>query len=121
VFQDVLIASDGRSSGAEAGTLFLPRATPSRRRRRDRKEGEEIRIPLSQEEVRAEKRPVVKEEITVGKRRVEDTETVRDTARRKEARVEETGDRARKPWKGKERRLRYDARYTGPDRRLVTT
>ncbi|HEX3234160.1 MAG TPA: YsnF/AvaK domain-containing protein [Gemmatimonadales bacterium] len=88
----------------------------------DIKKGEEIRIPLSEEEVRVEKRPVVKEEITVGKKRVQDTETVRDTVRREEARVEETGEgRARKSWKGKERRVRYDQSYAGPERRLVTT
>jgi uncharacterized protein (TIGR02271 family) len=88
----------------------------------DIKEGEEIRVPLSEEEVRVEKRPVVKEEITVGKRRVQETETVRDTVRREEARIDETGGaRARAPWKGKERRSRRDLSYTGPERRQVTT
>lgn len=86
------------------------------------KDGEEIRIPVTEEEVRVEKRPVVKEEITVGKKRVQDTETVRDTVRREEARIDESGEtRARKSWKGKERRLRYDPSYTGPERRLVAT
>ena len=68
------------------------------------KEGEEIRVPLTEEEVRVEKRPVVKEEISVGKRKVQETETVRDTVRREEARIEEMGAaRVRDPWKGKER------------------
>jgi uncharacterized protein (TIGR02271 family) len=86
------------------------------------KEGEEIRIPLTEEEVRVEKRPVVKEEISVGKRKVHETETVRDTVRREEARIEETGGaRVRDPWKGKERRRRRDPSYAGPERRMVTT
>ena len=74
------------------------------------KEGEEIRVPLTEEEVRVEKRPVVKEEISVGKRKVQETETVRDTVRREEARIEEKGAaRVRDPWKGKERRRRRRA------------
>lgn len=86
------------------------------------KEGEEIRVPVTEEEVRVEKRPVVKEEITVGKRKVQETETVRDTVRREEARIEESGtSRARKPWQGTERRRRRDPSYGGPERRLVTT
>ena len=86
------------------------------------KEGEEIRVPLTEEEVRVEKRPVVKEEITLGKRKVQDTETVRDTVRREEARIEEVGAaRVRKPWQGTERRRRRDSSYAGPERRLVTT
>jgi len=84
------------------------------------KEGEEIRVPITEEEVRVEKRPVVKEEITVGKRKVQDTETVRDTVRREEARIEESGtSRVRKPWQGTERRRRRDPSYAGPERRLV--
>jgi uncharacterized protein (TIGR02271 family) len=87
----------------------------------DIKEGEEIRIPVTEEEVRVKKTPVVKEEITVGKRQVQDTETVRDTVRREEARVEEAGGaRAREPWRGKERRRRRDASYAGPERRSAT-
>jgi uncharacterized protein (TIGR02271 family) len=86
----------------------------------DIEEGEQIRIPITEEEVRVEKRPVVKEEITVGKRRVQETETVRDTVRREEARVEETGAaRVRDPWQGKERRRRRETSYTGPERRTM--
>ena len=85
------------------------------------KEGEEIRVPLVEEEVRVEKQPVVKEEISVGKRKVQETETVRDTVRREEARIEESGaSRVRKPWQGAERRRRRDPSYAGPERRLVT-
>jgi uncharacterized protein (TIGR02271 family) len=86
----------------------------------DIKEGEEIRIPLTEEEVRVEKWPVVKEEISVGKRKVQGTETVRDTVRREEARIEEKGSaHVRDPWKGKERRRRRDPSYAGPERRTV--
>jgi uncharacterized protein (TIGR02271 family) len=85
------------------------------------KEGEEIRVPLTEEEIRVEKRPVVKEEISVGKRKVQETEVVRDTVRREEARIEESGDlKARTAWQGKERRRRRDASYAGPERRLIT-
>ena len=83
------------------------------------KEGEEIRVPITEEQVRVEKRPVVKEELTVGKRRIQETETVRDTVQREEARVEERGAaRVREPWRGKERRGRRDRSYTGPERRV---
>ena len=85
-------------------------------------EGEEIRVPLTEEEVRVEKRPVVKEEISVGKRKVQETEVVRDKVRREEARIEESGaSRGRKAWQGSERRRRLDPAYAGPERRLVTT
>jgi uncharacterized protein (TIGR02271 family) len=86
------------------------------------KEGEEIRVPLTEEEIRVEKRPVVKEEIMVGKRKVQETETVRDTVRREEPRIEESGAaRVRQSWQGKERRRGHDPSYSGPERRLVTT
>ncbi len=89
--------------------------------RGDIREGEEIRIPVTEEEVRVEETPVVKEEITVGKRQVQETERVRDTVRREEARIDETGDaRGREPWRGKERRRRRDSSYAGPERRTAT-
>ncbi|KAB7705363.1 YsnF/AvaK domain-containing protein [Bacillus aerolatus] len=51
-----------------------------------------IRIPITEERVEVTKRPVVTEELIVGKRKVQDTETVRDTVKREEAHVEGTGD-----------------------------
>lgn len=54
-------------------------------------EGEEIRIPLTQERVDVQKRTVVREDVTVGKRRVDGTEHIDDTVRREELRVEDTG------------------------------
>ena len=58
----------------------------------DIREGEEIRVPLREEQVRVEKQPVVTEEVSVGKRPVQETERVEGTVRREEARVEETGN-----------------------------
>lgn len=51
-----------------------------------------IRVPIMEERVEVTKKPVVTEEIVVGKRKVQDTETVRDTVRREEAHIEEDID-----------------------------
>jgi uncharacterized protein (TIGR02271 family) len=45
---------------------------------------EEIRVPLTEEEVVVEKRPVVKEELVIGKRIVEERDTVHAEVRREE-------------------------------------
>ena len=90
-------------------------------------EGEEIRIPLMEEEVRVEKTPVVREEVTLGKRQVQDTEQISETLRREEAHVEQTGSAdlgrprsgASETWRGNERRYRHDSSYTGPERRMA--
>jgi len=58
----------------------------------DIREGEEIRIPVMEEQVVVEKQAVVKEEVSVGKRVVEDTERVGGEVRREEVRVEREGD-----------------------------
>jgi uncharacterized protein (TIGR02271 family) len=58
----------------------------------DIRPGEEIRIPIRKEQVIVEKRPVVKEEVTVGKRVVQGTEQVGGEVRREEVRVEREGD-----------------------------
>ncbi|MFD1706908.1 YsnF/AvaK domain-containing protein [Siminovitchia sediminis] len=47
-----------------------------------------IRIPLREEKVEVSKKPVVNEELIVGKKKVEDTETVRETVRREEADID---------------------------------
>jgi uncharacterized protein (TIGR02271 family) len=91
-------------------------------------EGEEVRIPLMEEEVRVEKTPVVREEVSVRKRQVQDSEQVSETVRREEARIESRGDArmtertgtASETWRGNERRYGDDASYTGPERRLAT-
>jgi uncharacterized protein (TIGR02271 family) len=54
--------------------------------------GEEIRIPVREEEVDVQKRTVAKEEVSVGKRKVQDTEKVSGTVRKEELRVEREGD-----------------------------
>jgi uncharacterized protein (TIGR02271 family) len=86
-------------------------------------EDEEIRIPLMEEEVRVEKTPVVREEVTLKKRQVEDTEEVSDTVRREEARIERTGDAQVRAgsdsWRGNERRYQHDSSYSGPERRVA--
>jgi uncharacterized protein (TIGR02271 family) len=53
---------------------------------------EEIRIPVSEEKVNVDKETVVKEEVKVGKRTVQDTKTVSGEVKREELRVEEKGD-----------------------------
>ncbi len=53
---------------------------------------EEIRVPLSEERARAEKQPVVTEEVRVGKRAVQNTEQVSDNVRHEELRVDKEGD-----------------------------
>lgn len=49
-----------------------------------------IHIPVMEEQVDVTKKDVVKEEIVVGKRKVTDTEVVKDTVRREEAEIEDT-------------------------------
>jgi uncharacterized protein (TIGR02271 family) len=56
------------------------------------REGEEIRIPVKEEQVRVEKTPVVKEEVAIGKRKVQENKTVGATIRKEEVKVEKQGD-----------------------------
>ncbi|WP_010289045.1 DUF2382 domain-containing protein [Kurthia massiliensis] len=49
-----------------------------------------IHIPVTEEQVEVTKRDVVTEEIVVGKRKVQDTETVSETVRREEADIKDT-------------------------------
>jgi uncharacterized protein (TIGR02271 family) len=52
----------------------------------------EIRIPVKEEQVNVEKETVVKEEVSIGKRQVHDTEKVSGTVRKEQVRVEKDGD-----------------------------
>jgi uncharacterized protein (TIGR02271 family) len=52
---------------------------------------EEIRIPVKEEQVRVTKEPVVKEEVTVGKRKVQDTQTVTGEVKKEEVVVDTEG------------------------------
>jgi len=56
------------------------------------REGEEIRVPVREEEVDVNKRTVVTGEVKVGKRVVQDTERVAGDVRKEEIRVERQGD-----------------------------
>jgi uncharacterized protein (TIGR02271 family) len=91
----------------------------------DLREGEEIRVPLTEERVRVEKEQVVKEELTVGKRKVQETQHVQDAVRHEEARVETAGNvrpvdqSATGSWSGKERRRRAEPSYRGAERRVA--
>lgn len=53
---------------------------------------EEIRIPVTEEKVNVSKDTVVKEEVSVGKRKVQDTEQVAGTVRKEELKVDRHGD-----------------------------
>jgi uncharacterized protein (TIGR02271 family) len=52
---------------------------------------EEIRVPVTEEQVHVEKQPVVVEEVSVGKRKVQDTKRVDATVRKEEIKVEKKG------------------------------
>jgi uncharacterized protein (TIGR02271 family) len=89
-------------------------------------ESEEIRIPLMEEQVDVDKHTVVREELEVGKRRIDETQKVSDTVRHEEARIDTQGDAAirqstgpRGTWQGTERRRRRSKAYTGPERRVT--
>ncbi|QUG40091.1 YsnF/AvaK domain-containing protein [Psychrobacillus sp. INOP01] len=53
-------------------------------------DGEKIHIPVMEERVEVTKRPVVSEEIVVGKKKVTDTELINETVRREEADIQRT-------------------------------
>ncbi|CAI6087305.1 YsnF/AvaK domain-containing protein [Cohnella sp. JJ-181] len=55
---------------------------------------ETIRIPVSEERVEVTKRPVATEEISIGKRVVQDTEQVSETVRKERAELERSGNPA---------------------------
>jgi uncharacterized protein (TIGR02271 family) len=82
---------------------------------------EEIRVPLTEERARAKKTPVVKEEVSLKKQRVQTTEQVSDTVKREEAWIDSTGNSQVRTgsagsWQGSERR-RSNERYRGTERR----
>ncbi|MBX9678828.1 MAG: YsnF/AvaK domain-containing protein [Gemmataceae bacterium] len=53
---------------------------------------EEIRIPVREEQVHVDKTAVVKEEVTVGKRQVQETEQVTENIKKEDVRIEKAGD-----------------------------
>ncbi|MDQ2713858.1 MAG: YsnF/AvaK domain-containing protein [Chloroflexota bacterium] len=56
------------------------------------KQTEDIRVPVSAEQVQVTKQAVVREEINVGKRVVQENQQVTDTVRHEEARIDRTGN-----------------------------
>lgn len=73
------------------------RASPS-----DIRAGEEVRIPVREEQVQVNKENVVKEEVIVGKRKVQDTQQVKGEVRKEDVKVEKQGDvRVRETTKSK--------------------
>ena len=84
-------------------------------------EDEEIRIPVMEEEVEVQKRAKVREEVSIGKRPVQETRNVSDTVRREEARIESEGDVGIRPYAGRERRRGGQTKYRGTERRVATT
>ncbi|AIY06502.1 hypothetical protein Plano_2537 [Planococcus sp. PAMC 21323] len=52
-------------------------------------EGQDIHIPVSEEHVEVTKKDVISEEIVVGKRKVQDTETFNETVRHEEADIDD--------------------------------
>jgi uncharacterized protein (TIGR02271 family) len=87
---------------------------------------QEIRIPLMEEEVRVEKTPVVREEVSLKKQQVQDTERVSETVKREEAWVDRTGDARVEMssggnWQGSERRRNGGKKYQGVDRRVASS
>jgi len=87
-------------------------------------DNDEIRIPLMEDKVRIEKTPVVREEVSLKKQQVQDTERISETVKREEAWVDSTDDaRVRmgsgNSWQGGERRRPGGKKYQGTDRRLA--
>jgi len=58
----------------------------------DLREGEQIRIPVREDQVTVNKEAVVTEEVKVGKKVVQDTERVSGQVRKEEVKIEQTGD-----------------------------
>jgi len=54
--------------------------------------GEEVRIPVMEEQVVVDKQAIVKEEVSVGKRTVRDTERVSGDVRKEQVQIEREGD-----------------------------
>ena len=58
----------------------------------DLREGEQIRIPVREDQIKVSKEAVVTEEVKVGKRVIHDTEKVSGQVRKEEVKVEKTGE-----------------------------
>ena len=69
------VPGEGREAGAQVGSGQ-----------------KEVPVPLTEERVQVEKKPVVNEEVRVGKRQVQDTKRISDDVRHEELRTETEGD-----------------------------
>jgi stress response protein YsnF len=58
----------------------------------DSRADEVIRVPVMEEQVTVQKRPVVTEEVSLGKRQVTETQHVTDTVRHEEVRIDNPGN-----------------------------
>lgn len=76
--EEVIIERRPAGSEAEATTQEI-------------KEGKEVRIPVSEEKVRVEKTTVPTEEVSIGKRDVQNVETVSEPVKREELKIEGEG------------------------------
>ena len=74
-------------------------------------QAQEIRVPLSEDKVRVEKQPVVREEVVVGKREVADVATVGGDVRHEELRVDSDMETPKRTAAGEE--LSEDVRRRG--------
>ena len=54
-------------------------------------EGQQVRVPVTEEHVEVTKKPVAREEVTVGKRNVKGNEQVSADLRKEEIKVEKDG------------------------------
>jgi uncharacterized protein (TIGR02271 family) len=72
--------------------VVIERHAASGQRTGDLQPGQEIRIPVMEEQVSVEKHAVVKEEVKVGKRQIQENKQVSGTVRKEEIKVEQTGD-----------------------------
>jgi uncharacterized protein (TIGR02271 family) len=74
-------------------------------------QGQEIRVPLSEDKVRVEKQPVVREEVVVGKREVADVARVGGDVRHEELRIDSDVETPKRTAAGEE--LSEDVRRRG--------
>jgi uncharacterized protein (TIGR02271 family) len=82
-------------------------------------DGESIEVPVYEEEVRVEKRPVVYEELEIGRRQIRETERVSDTVRREVVDAKPRGDIDMRGWdevRGATRQA-WEKRFKGSGRR----
>jgi uncharacterized protein (TIGR02271 family) len=92
--EDRTVATVAPSPNSTSNEELVVERTPGERREAAGEVGsgeKEVRVPLSEERVQVEKKPVVNEEVRVGKRQVQETKRVSDTVRHEELREEHEG------------------------------